>query len=1076
MAKRNDKSNLLTPFTLNFTQHETQKKYDNELINFVIFIKIVCFVNLLYSACCVIIHYMLDLNVKREFYIILIFIILALNLFILIFLNFKKSINFHKIILSAIYVSFSFINLITKNILEEYYKPKQTDLYSNKDELDFNCIFLFFDVVIKFLWIISPFNNFIHILISNFIILSFYPLLYFIYLNVNRDIVNFIYFYIFYFVITLFSRVLDKMNKNLFLLAQDLDEEGQKSKLSIMNNGYIHLDNNRKMKHINSFFLSEISDFFNMDGLIMKEKIERFISEKTEISVEETKEFIQKILSDFYEFNTTLDINQHLLKKISFNYTNRRKSLSNLHNHSLDTNEILIETRNERKFHNSDILNMIMFNKNKLSEFTFLGRKVVIKEEGKNVLSLEIYVRVKDEEIELVFNDTTKIDLHKGLSQFIINSGQFLHDFKNPLICINQEITDLKIFNDYICDILQSNREFSEMLQEYGIIQERFDYVIQMSEYCQTMIASYEDFSKKIFKPKDIKMNFELFEIKELLFFIKNLMRFKLTRQQAKRIDFIIECDKSIQTVKSDENKIKQVLINIISNAEKFTSTGSITLRVVRETMNGQSYIKFSVQDTGIGMDSGSLNNLYSPFFSLANREMNKNGCGLGLIIVKEMTESLGIGVQISSTPGQGTLVWFYVLDHGGREMDYLFEGISSMPLEQEIQKQATPKSESGTKLKEGKEKHFNKMIVINDDPDLFKLPNEGNMTPTYFLDAYSNFSSKITFPYKDNLGSLRNILRRPSYKNNEPNMKYTYTSGSPIKTKNSTEMINDMGHKFSKFKAITYELDKPILKEITKERELEIEYSNFELIGVKNKYNKHNSANLSHPSNVEKYVITNDESAIIKFQNFKTRVSKDIKMENKETTPSRRNTKNNVSYFSEYVKLVQQNYNLKEDDLSNNEDSFEEKKTQRKSIDILIVDDSNQIRSTCKNIIQQIDKNQDYNINVDEADDGIVALCHILDKYIKKNNSYDIILLDDEMNYCNGTDLYKILKYLTDNKIGEKAGIKKDILSKIVFCTGAPSLILNKIDIDSSQICDKPIKVSFLKSYIGNLFTFNTK
>ncbi len=80
-----------------------------------------------------------------------------------------------------------------------------------------------------------------------------------------------------------------------------------------------------------------------------------------------------------------------------------------------------------------------------------------------------------------------------------------------------------------------------------------------------------------------------------------------------------------------------------------------------KEIINEKNFFKFIIQDTGIGMDNTDLQKLFTPFFSNNTTETNRNGCGLGLLIVKEITEKLGSGLKVSSELGKGTLVVFYV-------------------------------------------------------------------------------------------------------------------------------------------------------------------------------------------------------------------------------------------------------------------------------------------------------------------------------------------------------------------------------------------------------------------------------
>lgn len=103
----------------------------------------------------------------------------------------------------------------------------------------------------------------------------------------------------------------------------------------------------------------------------------------------------------------------------------------------------------------------------------------------------------------------------------------------------------------------------------------------------------------------------------------------------------------------ADEKRLRQILINLISNAIKFTPQGSVTLTI--EYRNQVAV--FSVQDTGIGIDEKNLNRILDPFERVYNHQLNYvPGTGLGLTIVKLLTDIMGGDLRIESTPNQGSL------------------------------------------------------------------------------------------------------------------------------------------------------------------------------------------------------------------------------------------------------------------------------------------------------------------------------------------------------------------------------------------------------------------------------------
>lgn len=101
--------------------------------------------------------------------------------------------------------------------------------------------------------------------------------------------------------------------------------------------------------------------------------------------------------------------------------------------------------------------------------------------------------------------------------------------------------------------------------------------------------------------------------------------------------------------IETDEIKLKQILINIISNAIKFTNTGSIILEVQKDKDN---YIRFTVTDTGEGIPFEYQPNVFGSLFNLKTiGETNSYGAGLGLTITKDISGHLGKSIEFSSDP-----------------------------------------------------------------------------------------------------------------------------------------------------------------------------------------------------------------------------------------------------------------------------------------------------------------------------------------------------------------------------------------------------------------------------------------
>ena len=144
--------------------------------------------------------------------------------------------------------------------------------------------------------------------------------------------------------------------------------------------------------------------------------------------------------------------------------------------------------------------------------------------------------------------------------------------------------------------------------------------------------------------------------IKEVLSIVK-----PLADKSENAIEVI--CPAGIGSFRSDQTKVKQCLLNLMSNANKFTSKGTLTLTVAREDI---SRVCFRVSDTGVGMTKEQLGRLFQAF-SQADVSTTKRfgGTGLGLAITKHFCNMLGGDVTVESTPGTGSTFIIKLPDQG---------------------------------------------------------------------------------------------------------------------------------------------------------------------------------------------------------------------------------------------------------------------------------------------------------------------------------------------------------------------------------------------------------------------------
>ncbi|QYK48154.1 MAG: response regulator [Phycisphaeraceae bacterium] len=108
--------------------------------------------------------------------------------------------------------------------------------------------------------------------------------------------------------------------------------------------------------------------------------------------------------------------------------------------------------------------------------------------------------------------------------------------------------------------------------------------------------------------------------------------------------------------ISTDPTRLRQAIINLVSNAVKFTERGGVTVRVSMEQRDAQQQLVVRVTDTGIGLTREQVDRLFAPFVQADDSTTRRfGGTGLGLSITRRIAELLGGGVEVESKPGEGS-------------------------------------------------------------------------------------------------------------------------------------------------------------------------------------------------------------------------------------------------------------------------------------------------------------------------------------------------------------------------------------------------------------------------------------
>jgi PAS domain S-box-containing protein len=199
---------------------------------------------------------------------------------------------------------------------------------------------------------------------------------------------------------------------------------------------------------------------------------------------------------------------------------------------------------------------------------------------------------------------------------------------------------------------------YSELLEEETVEHGHYEYALDLSRikaagrHLLDIITGILDLSKV----EAGKMEVDLVPLK--LASLMEDVRYAIepmARQNGNRLK--VACDPAIGEIISDPVKLRQIFINLLSNAAKFTSDGEIGFYADLKTRNGGTWLRIRVEDTGIGIAPEKLNTLFEAFTQADSSTTRRfGGTGLGLAISRRYSELLNGTLRVESQPGAGTV------------------------------------------------------------------------------------------------------------------------------------------------------------------------------------------------------------------------------------------------------------------------------------------------------------------------------------------------------------------------------------------------------------------------------------
>ncbi len=235
----------------------------------------------------------------------------------------------------------------------------------------------------------------------------------------------------------------------------------------------------------------------------------------------------------------------------------------------------------------------------------------------------------------IVLRDITKEkEVDRMKTDFVSNVS---HELRTPLASIK----------GFVSTLIETEVTEDERKEFLTIVDQESDRLNQL-------IEDLLDLSR--IESGKIRLNFNSVNILEI---IKRLEIEVSNKIKKKKIFFKIDVSKSLPMVKADENALLQILVNLVSNAIKFIKKGGIWIKV--KQWDKGKYIKFSIQDTGIGIGKRYLEKIFEKFYRIEAIAHTIPGTGLGLAIAKDLVEKHEGKIWVESEVRKGTTFYFTI-------------------------------------------------------------------------------------------------------------------------------------------------------------------------------------------------------------------------------------------------------------------------------------------------------------------------------------------------------------------------------------------------------------------------------
>lgn len=263
---------------------------------------------------------------------------------------------------------------------------------------------------------------------------------------------------------------------------------------------------------------------------------------------------------------------------------------------------------------------------------------------GVAVQQAELFAQMQRQAEDLKYAKEIADAANRSKSEFLANMS---HELRTPLNAILG-----------FAQLMMGDRNLTSEHQHF------IEIVNQSGEHLLRLINDVLEMSK--IEAGRVNFYQTEFDLRKLLRKLETMMQ---TKALLKGVVLRFSCEDTVpQQIKTDENKLRQILTNLLSNAIKFTDEGTVDLRVSVDPLPicsdehpNTCHLTFAVKDMGVGMAPDELSNLFQPFTQTRSGQRTQEGTGLGLCISERFVRLMGGEITVQSQPGIGSCFTFFI-------------------------------------------------------------------------------------------------------------------------------------------------------------------------------------------------------------------------------------------------------------------------------------------------------------------------------------------------------------------------------------------------------------------------------